>query len=489
MPAYNAAPYIQQALDSLFAQQFASLEIIVVDDGSTDETPQIVAAQAGRVCLLRQPNGGPAAARNTGLQAARGEFVCFLDADDVMLPGKLVQQVAYLMLRPQLGLVHSGWRIIDEEGNLVQDVEPWRQLPQIVLERFVHRRAAKLGPMMFRRAWLDSVGGFDPSLRHAEDVDLIFRLLLAGCQAEWIYRPTICYRVHAGSTLHREAELQSACLPAVLDKLFAHPGLPEVVRRKETAVRYFDEVWLAWHAWRMARAEAIQPHLQQAFVYAAKAPELAVLEWWHLCAGWTELDGRDVQSLSRLLPLMLDVAAVPDALRPLLSELLNWWQANQPVPAFAFSHPQQAWLFWQNAGQRTVEAPQFSLTTWLDWWTYGWRMAAVARQPLDAARFHHLSAEQLIMLLKISIVMDAERVGVEEVTAVWQNILTQELLPASMADEVAALYLTLFGQAAMGRQGAAARAALRRLAGLGVNWTVLRAWGRFIRASLAFAFH
>ena len=222
----------------MFAQNFSDLEIIVVDDGSTDDTVAVLAAYDSQICLLQQPNGGPAAARNTGLQVARGAFVCFLDADDWMLPGKLVQQTAYLTLRPHLGLVHSGWRIMDEQGNAMQDVEPWWQLPQITLEQFINRRAAKLGPMMFRRVWLDSVGGFDPSLRHAEDVDLMFRLLLAGCQAEWIYRPTICYRVHHGSILHREAELQSACLPAVLDKLFAHPALPAPIPgRRSTAAR------------------------------------------------------------------------------------------------------------------------------------------------------------------------------------------------------------------------------------------------------------
>lgn len=482
MPAFNAAPYIRQALDSVFAQHFPDLEIIVVDDGSTDDTLAVLAPYDSRICLLQQPNGGPAAARNTALQAARGEFVCFLDADDWMLPDKLLQQAAYLTLRPHLGLVHSGWRIIDEQGNARRDVEPWRELPQITLEQFVDRRAAKLGPMMFRRSWLESVGGFDPTLRHAEDVDLMFRLLLAGCQAEWIYRPTICYRVHHGSTLHREAELQSVCLPAVLDKLFAHPALPEEVRQREKTIRYFDEVWLAWHAWRMGRTSGIPPHLQKALEYSDKTPDLVLLEWWHLWMGWTELDGREVDAFLAQLPVFKEIAGVPDDLWPLLMELISWWQQNQPLPSYALPHPQQAWRFWQN----TVDAGQFSMHTVLDWQVYGWYTAVHAHQPMDAARFRELSPEEIITLLKNSIVMDTGQVDVEDVTAVWRDGLAQGLVPASRQAEVTGLYLTLMGQAMIGRKWAQVWEAFLTAARQGVNLAVLQAWVSFFRAGLAF---
>ena len=96
MPAYNALPYIDQAIRSVLDQDYPNIELIVVDDGSRDGTPELAEQFGDRVKVLRQKNAGPAAARNKGIAASRGDFIAFLDADDVWLPGKASMQVQYL---------------------------------------------------------------------------------------------------------------------------------------------------------------------------------------------------------------------------------------------------------------------------------------------------------------------------------------------------------------------------------------------------------
>ena len=105
LPVYNGAAHLRDALESVLAQQYAPIEIVAVDDGSTDESPAILAACGSRVRVIRQPNGGPAAARNAGIHAARGELIAFLDQDDRWHPRKLARQVAHLQANPQLDVV------------------------------------------------------------------------------------------------------------------------------------------------------------------------------------------------------------------------------------------------------------------------------------------------------------------------------------------------------------------------------------------------
>jgi glycosyltransferase involved in cell wall biosynthesis len=151
IPTFNNAQYIGEALNSVFSQDYDAYEVIVVDDGSTDDTQQTLKPYLDRIRFIYQSNAGSAAARNTGLTLAQGEFIVFLDADDFLLPGKLKQQVAYLTLKPQLGIVHSGWRIVSETGAIISTVEPWHEAPHLDLETWLKYKPVKMGPMMFHR--------------------------------------------------------------------------------------------------------------------------------------------------------------------------------------------------------------------------------------------------------------------------------------------------------------------------------------------------
>src|SRR5438034_9298591 len=141
IPTYNYARYLAAAIESALAQTYAPLEIIVVDDGSTDDTLRILGAYGNRLRVLRQANQGAGAARNAGIAAARGEYVAFLDSDDLWHPRKLELQLARFASDPDLGLVHCGVEVLDEQGRttgfLLDGLEGWMATEMLRLDREV----------------------------------------------------------------------------------------------------------------------------------------------------------------------------------------------------------------------------------------------------------------------------------------------------------------------------------------------------------------
>src|SRR5439155_13490896 len=118
---YNRANYLPEAIESVLSQTHRDLEVIVVDDGSTDETEAIVRPYLGRIRYARQENGGRSAARNTAVGIAQGEFVAFCDSDDRWLPDRLERQLEALAGRPEVGMVHGQVELVDAEGRLLAD--------------------------------------------------------------------------------------------------------------------------------------------------------------------------------------------------------------------------------------------------------------------------------------------------------------------------------------------------------------------------------
>ena len=223
VPVYNNERHAAAALRSVLAQTFHVWELLVVDDGSTDRTPDVLAQFAGepRVTLMRQANAGPAAARNAGIRRARGEFVAFLDGDDEWLPAYLATLLALAERQPTAAVYYCSAQCMDGDG---------RDLPQVAAARRVAPgdmyvtllRANFLVPsaVLARRAALEEAGLFDPSeaLRSAEDWDMWLRLAhirpFAGTQA-CLAR----YRLHAASLMADPARHKRAA-QAVVEKHF-----------------------------------------------------------------------------------------------------------------------------------------------------------------------------------------------------------------------------------------------------------------------------
>ena len=197
IPTFNRAGMIGRCLDSVRAQTFRDLEIVVVDDGSTDDTRAVVGRYQG-VRYVWQENQERSAARNRGLAASRGRFVAFLDSDDEWLPEKLARQVAYLERYPAAGMVHAACqRKCGEEVRTFFPAESHE--PRPLFWDILRRRCLIAMPTpLIRRDALDAVGGFWTALNCAEDLELWLRIAYRypiGCIGE----PLAVYHVHEGS--------------------------------------------------------------------------------------------------------------------------------------------------------------------------------------------------------------------------------------------------------------------------------------------------
>lgn len=278
IPCYNCERYVQEAINSILSQTYKNYEIVVIDDGSTDQTSACLEPYHDRIRYVYQSNQGVSAARNYGIQLAQGELVAFLDADDYFLPDKLEAQTAVFEANPNFGIVHSGWRRVDHNGRWLTDVEPWHEVPKLNLESWLLWKPVLPSAMMFRRDWLQKAGGFDPSFPQSEDTELILRLALMGCQATWLRRPTVCYRQHPESAMYKGLT-QARSLVAMIDNFFARSDLPKQVQWMENSVRYSTLVWVGWYLYQRGHSREMGQVLKQSWNYCTLAPMEILVDW------------------------------------------------------------------------------------------------------------------------------------------------------------------------------------------------------------------
>lgn len=195
---YNSMPYLPDTLNSVLQQTFTDLEVIIVDDGSTDQTTAWAAqVDDPRVTLVSQSNQGVSVARNTGINHAQGEYIAFLDGDDLWLTNKLEQQVELLDRHSHIGLVHTWLALMDEQGLLTGRIMA-TQVEGKVWQQIIENNMVACSAAMVRRVCLTTVGIFEPSLRVAEDWDLWIRIA-ASYPFAVIKQPLVQYRLHGNS--------------------------------------------------------------------------------------------------------------------------------------------------------------------------------------------------------------------------------------------------------------------------------------------------
>lgn len=220
IPAYNAMQFLPNTIESVLQQTFGDYEVVIVDDGSMDEiakwVPQI---QDSRVKFFSQVNQGPAAARNLGLTKAQGEYIAFLDADDVWEPTKLEKQVQVLDQYPDVGLVYSWVGSIDSQGNVCHKVLNY-SFEGDVWEKLIEHNIIECGSTpMLRHSCFETVGMFDPNVKYAQDWDMWLRTALK-YPFKVIPQTLVYYRNHP-SNRSKNWTIMEPSYHIIFEKIFA----------------------------------------------------------------------------------------------------------------------------------------------------------------------------------------------------------------------------------------------------------------------------
>jgi GT2 family glycosyltransferase len=289
--AYQAADYISDAIESVFAQTVQPVEVIVCDDGSTDDLEGALAPRRELITLLRKENGGEASAKNAAARAACGDFIAILDADDVYLPERLEALAELSVDRPDLDIL-TGDCFVVVDGRSIRNCyyDGYRFEVDDQRRGILERNFIGPGHMAVRREPFLAIGGFDESFRHATDWDCWIRMIFAGSRAGMVDEPLAEYRVRETSLASNRTR-QFEAYVTVLEKAAARSDLSAEERaavdrslaaqRRRLALRRVETALV--EAAPGARRLALEIALDDGFPYAtrlkaivaAAAPSLA----------------------------------------------------------------------------------------------------------------------------------------------------------------------------------------------------------------------
>lgn len=196
IPAYNAARYLAEAVESALNQTYSDLEVLVVDDGSTDRTPFLLERYGRAIRTIRKRNGGTPSALNEGIRQARGEWIAWLSADDAFLPEKLAKQMAYADAHPECALIYTNWFVVDARGEKISYlISPTFRTQSEQITALLRGCVINGSTTLVRKEAYVSAGLFDESLPQAHDWDMWLRLA-RDFRFGHVAEPLLRYRWH-----------------------------------------------------------------------------------------------------------------------------------------------------------------------------------------------------------------------------------------------------------------------------------------------------
>ena len=251
IPTYNRELLIKESIQSVFNQTYRPIECLIIDDGSTDKTITAIENLIGQntddafgIKLVKQDNSGAPSARNNGIKNASGEFIQFLDSDDILYPNKIKDQVSVLQNQEKIDGVYGNWHYGTIESHVLVKGEKWdNSIDQFYGGRVIHTLS-----FLFRRSFISKIGTWDESLKRNQEIDYFLRGALAGGVFEYLPKLTGLWREHKGERIVTSSGALGAL--AFHDKWIAEFHRLNVFtkERQKTAAQY-----LFWHAMELEK--------------------------------------------------------------------------------------------------------------------------------------------------------------------------------------------------------------------------------------------
>lgn len=280
VPTYNYARFIRDCLDSIFSQTFKDLEVIVVDDGSTDNTEEVLEKYRGDIHYIHQENKGLPAARNRGIRSAQGEFLAFLDSDDLWLPGKLEEQIRVLRKDTDMGIVFSDASAFSEEGVIQESILKEEDICiGQCFQRLFMGNYLVMPTVVIRKKCLDKSGMFDESLTAVEDYDLWLRISVF-YRVGFVDKVLAMYRVHPSNMSRDFCRLLDNEIRVIRKVIEQYPDFVKKMGRKVPArlCTLFNQYGLEW----IRKGETRQA--KKNFMKAIKARSWQLKSYYYLLA-------------------------------------------------------------------------------------------------------------------------------------------------------------------------------------------------------------
>jgi len=249
MPAYNAEKYISEAIESVISQTYENWELIVIDDCSTDNTKNIIEIYQNtderiKPIYLTKNSGKPSKAKNHGLKIAVGNFIAFLDSDDIWMPEKLAKQVEVMQKNNSYGLCYTGGFWIDEQGNKIKSFLPRYRNGDVFYKMLKHYELNNQSVFITKEALLNTLGQFNETITIGEDYNLFMHIMKTYKTCS-IQEHLIKYRIHGGAITKKTRRVSDGVLITIKElKLFQKfPIYTIVTYLKAIRFKYVKKTW------------------------------------------------------------------------------------------------------------------------------------------------------------------------------------------------------------------------------------------------------
>jgi glycosyltransferase involved in cell wall biosynthesis len=293
IPVYHGDRFLAEAVESVLSQTYTGYEVLVIDAGATENSRELLHPYIAteRINYIYRENKNLSWMREYGVQIANGDFVIFLNPHDFLQPTTLADVVACFDEQPSLGMVMSGFQMVDAQGNILSHIELWKQFPELNLETWLLHKPVNLSTIMFRREWLEEMGKFDTQFEPVEHLDLILRLTLMGCKAAWWRQITVCCQDGEISEYVNIEQVEKA-LNSLYKKFFMRQDVPSKIVSLSSQFRYENLVWMSGICYQRGHFKEMANYLQISLAHTSLCPTEILCDWIKKLMSYGEFYGK-----------------------------------------------------------------------------------------------------------------------------------------------------------------------------------------------------